>query len=220
MIDSNVQTSIELHHCSPDLCVVLMATESHQVSADLPSLLRTVTRQFQIQKYNLGIIEGVERRGDDAVALMNTGLVERATDLFYDPLSKGAFQLFREKYPKDSLELVAAKYVAGWFLYAHQEGYSPAAMDKEFLRVFEGIFPNYVESVVPHIENLQRIYGAKYEAKQEEYLREVIDLVNLKSEDALAAVLKEQKGTVLIYCGSEHKIAVDNALDRTKRSLK
>lgn len=202
-----------------NLSFQLLTTEAHDALAypHITSAINELLAERGNICYELALVEGANRNTDDAKHIITEGVATRIEDPFYNPLSYDAFQLFRwsEKFKEGSMVDAAARYVGRWLAYAQPHDHSFNAMNREFRKVFEPFkqsIPDYLKLVQPYLDRLKRELGEEgYTRTLIEDFQTLMGLVNQKTAENIAKITEKTNGEVLIYCGRNHKAAVEEA---------
>lgn len=198
--------------------ISLVTTETHK-STVFPGLTQVAKELLSNgSKFTLAIIEGSQRGAGDALTISSQVNARETIDLFVDPLSSEAFRMFREldDFKAISTAEAASRYVGGWLAYMQRHGHSALAMDREFTRVLGKMFPkrDFLPYITPYLNRLRRELGE--EGYTEEMIicyQRLIGIVNEKSVRQIAEALSGRTGRVLVYCGNDHKGAVEKAVE-------
>ena len=203
-----------------DLIFQLVTTQTHNAIAfpEIVAVVNELLKERGNVLYPLALIEGARRGTTDARVIITEGIANRVEDPFFDPLSPEAFKIFRrsEKYKDGSMAEAAARYVGGWRAYMQKHGHFPTAMDKEFKKVFEPFkdsVPDYLKLVKPYLEKLRRELGEeRYTSELIHDFQFLMDLVNHKTAKSIVNMTRQIKGEVFLYCGANHRAAVEEAV--------
>ena len=214
-----MQTTIRQLPTIGELEVVLMATGSHLpvIYETHPRTLKAFEEAIKVpHQYDLGILEGCESEGADALLVMEHMELGEHEDLFFDPLSPGAYCLFRVLHPRLSDEEVAAMYYAAWHTYGEHDGYGHMGYSNRVVEVFKEVYGMDVdtgERFGPAVDRLNEKHGDAFTTFNIETLMHLIHVVNKGSEKRITERLRGYSGRVFFFCGDRHEEAVTNALD-------
>lgn len=198
--------------------ISLVTTETHE-STVFPGLTQVAKELLSDgSEFTLAIIEGSQRGAEDAQVIGGQVNAKENIDLFIDPLSPEAFRMFRtlDDFKAMSTAETASRYVGGWLAYMQRHGHPARAMDREFTRVLGAYFPkkDYLPHITPYLNRLRRELGEEgYTEEMISCFQKLVGVVNEKSAHQIAEALSGRTGRVFVYCGKNHKKAVEKAVE-------